>query len=456
MVNCLSTEEMYDFIDGQLEESTAQIDTHIQSCATCSALFEELLETEHAISTMFSPVNVEAAFTNQVMDQLSLEKTVLSKKRDWRAALATVFVTAALLFLVFSILQKESSTSSSSVTIIVKEVKVTDALIEVTLATSGYNGDELFFNKSNEGNVNDVSLVLPNGETELIGSYAETSTNEITYVFPLFDVPYPEFKLVFDFKHIYDIDGQWSFEVPINRQELLAKTENITLHSSFKKDGIDVNFIRAQHGPYNSIFKFETNFTDDMATFVEQQVAQYTADLPLTEKDAYVGYNAQILYDVINADGKTLKRSIPEDTISIQNDRLAHTETLSTYPSIRDGGYLSVIGAKFELPTNVRHALTVDQLPYSFTYKGTTYEVKLQPDQSLEISSDAKSTTISSWDIKVNHKTAWDTARFRTDKDKTYTTFTLNKDIQLDSFILYGQTETKFVYFDEPIDVDVH
>ncbi|MGE7674479.1 anti-sigma factor family protein [Lysinibacillus sp. NPDC094403] len=456
MVNCLSTEEMYDFIDGQLEESTAQIDTHIHSCATCSALFEELLETEHAISTMFSPVNVEAAFTNQVMNQLSLEKTVHPKKRDWRAALATVFVTAALLFLVFSILQKESSTSSSSVTISVKDVKVTDALIEVTLATSGYNGDELFFNKSNEGNVNDISLVLPNGATESIGSYAEPSTNEITYVFPLFDVPYPEFKLVFDFKHIYDIDGQWSFEVPINRQELLAKTDNITLHSSFKKDGIDVNFIRAQHGPYNSIFKFETQFTNDMATFVEQQVAQYTADLPVTEKDTYVGYNAQILYDVINADGKTLKRSIPEDTISIQNDCLAHTETLSTFPSIRDGGYLSVIGAKFELPTNVRHALTVDQLPYSFTYKGTSYEVKLQSDQSLEISSDAKSTTISSWDIKVDHKTAWDTARLRTDKDKTYTTFTLNKDIQLDSFILYGQTETKFVYFDEPIDVDVH
>ncbi|KOP80108.1 hypothetical protein AMS59_01465 [Lysinibacillus sp. FJAT-14745] len=456
MVNCLSTEEMYDFIDGRLDESMTQIDTHIQSCANCSALFEELLETEHALCTMFPPVNVDATFTNQVMDQLPKEKTELPKKRNWRATFATVFVTAALLFLVFSILQKESSTSSPSVMIRVKDVKVTDTLIEVTLTTSGYNGGELFFNESNEGNVNDVSLVLPNGETQSIGSYAEPSTNEITYGFSLFDVPYPEFKLVFDFKHIYDIDGQWSFEVPIDRKELLAKTKDITLHSSFKRDGIDVNFIRAQHGPYNSSFKFETKFTDDMATFIEQQVAQYTADLPLAEKDAYVGYNAQILYEVINADGKTLKRSIPEDNINIQNDRYAHTDTLSTYPSIRDGGHLSVIGAKFELPTNVRHPLTVDQLPYTFTYKDTEYEVKLLPDQRLEISSDAKSATISSWDITVDHKIAWDTARFRRDKEKKYTTFTIKKDIQLDSFILYGQTETRYVYFDKPIDVDVH
>ncbi|WP_370078704.1 anti-sigma factor [Lysinibacillus sp. RC46] len=455
-MNCLSTEEMFDFIDGRLDESTKQIDSHIQSCTNCSALFELLLETEHTINTMFSPVNVEATFTNQVMDRLPKEKTVLPKKRDWRAAFASVFVTAALLFLVFSILQKEPSTSAPSVTISVKDIKVSDTHIEVTLATSGYTGDELFFNESNEGNVNDVSLVLPNGETHSIGSYADQSTNEVTYRFPLFDVPYPEFKLVFDFKHIYDIDGQWSLKVPIDRKELVAKTENITLHSSFKKDGIDVNFIRAQHGPYNSLFKFETKFTDDMARFVEQQVAQYTAGLPLPEKSAYVGYNAQILYNVINADGQTLERSIPEDNINIQNDRYAHTDTLSTYPSIRDGGHLSVIGAKFELPTNVRHALTVDQLPYTFTYKDTKYEVKLLPDQRLEISSDAKSTTISNWDITVDHKIAWDTAKFRTDKEKKYTTFTINKDIQLNSFILYGQTETKFVYFDEPIDVDVH
>ena len=81
--------------------------------------------------------------------------------------------------------------------------------------------------------------------------------------------------------------------------------------------------------------------------------------------------------------------------------------------------------------------------------------MKLLSNQRLEISSDAKSTTISSWQITVDHKTAWYTARLRTDKEKQYTTFTFNEDIHLDSFILYGQTESKIVYFDEAVHVDI-
>ena len=457
MVNCLSTEYMYDFIDGRIEdEKMAQIDEHIQTCATCTALFEELLETEQEISTLFHPMKGDALFTNQVMGQLPKEDIIPSKKRDWRVAFATVFVTAALFFLVFSSLQKEGVTSSSTVTISVTDVSVTDVSIKVTLATSGYNGDEYFFNESTEGSINSTSIVLPSGESDSIGGVAKQETNEITYEFSLFDVEHAEFKLLFDFKRIYDIDGQWLLEVPIDRTKLLAKTENVTLHSSFEKDGIDVNFLRAQHGPNNSIIKFETQFTEEMATFVEQQVAKYTAAFPLAEKAAYAGYNAQILFDVIDADGQILNRSDPEDNINIQNDRYAHTATRSTYPRIQDGGYFSVIGAKFELPTNVRHALTVDQLPYSFTYKDTVYEVKLLSDQRLEISSDVNTTTISSWNLTVDHKTAWDTAQLRTDKQRQYTTITLDEDIRLDTFILYGQTESKFIYFDEPIQVDIH
>ncbi|WP_431030402.1 anti-sigma factor family protein [Lysinibacillus sp. LZ02] len=458
MENCLSTEEMYDFIDGRIQdEKMAQIDTHIQSCATCSALFTELLETENELSTLFPSIHVDATFTNQVIDQLPKEKATHTKKREWRVVFATVFVTAALLFLVFSSLQKESEISSSSVTLSVKDVNVTDAAIKVTLAASGYTGDAFFFNESTDGNVNDEFLVLPNGERHSIGSWAEQSANEITYEFPLFDVPYTQFKLLFDFTRIYDIDGHWSLEVPIDRTELLAKTENVTLYTSFEKDGIDVNFIRAQHGPENTLIKFETKFSEEMATFVKQQVADYTADLPSAEKGAYGwGYNAQILFNVINADGQTLNRSIPEDTVSIQNDRYAHTQTLSAYPSVKNGGYLSVIGAKFELPTNVRHELTVDQLPYTFTYKDTEYEVNQLSDQSIEISSDVDTTTISSWHVTVDHKTAWDTAKLRTDSKKQYTTITFEKDIPLDSFILYGQTESKFVYFDEAIHVEIH
>ncbi|RKJ27537.1 hypothetical protein D7X33_42930, partial [Butyricicoccus sp. 1XD8-22] len=266
-------------------------------------------------------------------------------------------------------------TSSSSVNINVKDVNITDASIEVTLATSGYDGNELFFNGSISDNDNQVSLVLPNGKRESIGFYADQSKNEITYEFSLFDIPYTEFELLFDFKRIYDIDGHWTFEVPIDRKELLAKTENVTLRSSFEKDGVNVNFIRAQHGPKNTVVKFETKFTEDMATFVEQQVAQYTAELPLAEKKHFVGYNAQILYKVIDADGQTLNRSNLEDTISIQNDRYAHTETIGTYPRVQEGGYISVIGVKFELPTNVRYALSVDQLPFTFSYKNTEYEI---------------------------------------------------------------------------------
>ncbi|WP_431808581.1 hypothetical protein [Lysinibacillus sphaericus] len=107
------------------------------------------------------------------------------------------------------------------------------------------------------------------------------------------------------------------------------------------------------------------------------------------------------------------------------------------------------------MPTNVRHPLTLDQLPYSFTYKETVYEVKLLPNQRLEISSDAKATTINDWHITVNNKTAWDTARVRKDKEKQYTTITFDEGVQLDSFILYGQTELQYVYFDEPIRVDI-
>lgn len=459
MVNCLSTEEMYVFIDARgNEEKMKQINTHIESCTTCSAKFEELLEAEHNISAIFPSVHVEDTFTNQVMDQLPQKKTLFTKKRDWRPAFVTVLVTVALLFLVFSSLQQESRTSSPpSVSITVKDVTVTDVSIVVTVATSGYKGNETFYNDSNRNSgENNISLVLPNGKSSPFSfSTAKQSMNEITYEFGLFDVAYEDFKILFDYKHIYDIDGQWSLEVPIDRTELLANTQNVTLYSSFEKDGIDVNFLRAQHGPDNSLFKFETKFSEDMATFIEQQVTKYTVDLPLDEKQYYTGYNAQILYNVIDADGQTLSRSIPEDTISIQNDRYAHTETLSAYPSVQDGGYISVIGAKFELPTNVRHVLTVNQLPYTFTYKDTVYEVKLLPDQRLEISSDAKSTTISSWHITVDHKTAWDTARLRTDQQKQYTTFTFDEGIYLDSFILYGQTESKFVYFDEAVHVDV-
>lgn len=459
-MNCLSIEDLYDFIEGRLnKEEMTKFDEHIQSCTACSLQLEELLEEERELISMFPSVSVDESFTNQVMDRLPKTKAVVSKKREWRAAIATVFVSAALLFLVLLGLQDktvETVTSSSSVNINVKDVNITDASIEVTLATSGYDGNELFFNGSISDNDNQVSLVLPNGKRESIGFYADQSKNEITYEFSLFDVPYTEFDLLFDFKRIYDIDGHWTFEVPIDRKELLAKTVNVPLHSSFEKDGVKVNFIRAQHGPYNSIIKFETKFTEDMATFVEQQIAQYTAELPLAEKDHFVGYNAQILYKVIDADGQTLNRSNLEDTISIQNDRYAHTETLGTYPRVQEGGYISVIGAKFELPTNVRYALTVDQLPFTFSYKDTEYEVKLLPDQSLEITSDADTTTINQWQITVDNEIAWDTAKLRTDNQKQYTTFTMKENIHLDSFILYGQTETNLVYFDEPIQVNLY
>lgn len=445
---------MHDFIDGRIDDNQMlQMDKHIQTCATCSALLDEHLETEQLISAMFPAVKVDDSFTNQVMNQLPKKKTALTKKRDWRVTLATVaFVAAALLFLVFSSVQQESVTSSTPITIKVKDVKLTDAFITVTIAATGYTGNELFFRESTEGN---VSLVLPNGKIEEPSYYAEHSTNEITYEFALFDVSHEEFTLLFNFQPLEDTDKQWTLEVPIDRKELLAKTENVTLRSSFEKDGVDVNFIRAQHGPQNSLFKFETKFTEEMATFVEQQVDQFTADLPLREKEAYAGYNAQILYDVIDADGQKLKRSVPEDNINTQNDRYAHTDTLSAYPSVKEGGYISVVGAKYELPTNVRHPLTLDQLPYTFTYKDTVYDVKLLSDQRLEISSDAKTTTIKDWHITVNNKTAWDTARFREDKEKQYTTFTFDEGVKLDSFILYGQTELKYIYFDEPIRVEI-
>lgn len=453
-MNCLSTEEMQDFIDGRIDDNKMmQMDKHIQSCATCSALLNEQLETEQLISSLFPAVHVDDSFTDQVMDQLPKKKTSFTKKRGWRATfVAAAFVTAALLFLIISTVQQEPVTSSSPITIKVKDVKLTDAFITVTLATSGYNGKEMFFNESTKG---DVALVLPNGKSEAASYGANQSANEITYEFPLFNVTYDEFKLLFNYQHIYDEEGQWTLEVPIDRKELLAQTETVTLHSTFEKEGVDVNFIRAQHGPQNSLFKFETKFTEEMATFVEQQVDKFTADLPLEEKKSYAGYNAQILYDVIDADGQKLKRSVPEDNINIQNDRYAHTETISAYPSVQEGGYIAVTGTKFELPTDVRHPLTVDQLPYTFTYKDTEYEVKLLSDQRLEISSDAKTTTIKDWHITVNNKTAWDTARYREDKEKQYTTITFDEGIQLDSFILYGQTELKYVYFDEPIYVDI-
>ncbi|BDH62243.1 hypothetical protein MTP04_23730 [Lysinibacillus sp. PLM2] len=459
-MHCLSIEDLYDFIEGRLnEDEMTKFDEHIQSCGACSLQLEELLEEENAMFSIFPSVSVDETFTNQVMNSLPGTNAVVSKKREWRAAIATVFVSAALLFLMFIGLQTrtmETVTSSSSVNINVKEVNITDASIEVTLATSGYDGNELFFNESISDNDNQVLLVLPNGERESIGFYADQLKNEITYEFSLFDVPYTEFELLFDFKRIYDLDGHWTFEVPINRKELLAKTENVTLRSSFEKDGVNVNFIRAQHGPYNTIIKFETKFTEDMATFVEQQVAQYTAELPVAEKEHFVGYNAQILYKVIDADGQTLNRSNLEDTISIQNDRYAHTETIGTYPRVQEGGYISVIGAKFELPTNVRYALTVDQLPYTFSYKDTLYEVKLLPNGQLEISSDANTATINQWGITVDNEIAWDTAKLRTDDQKQYITFTMEDNINLDSFILYGQTETNIVYFDEAIHVNLY
>ncbi|WP_431808583.1 anti-sigma factor family protein [Lysinibacillus sphaericus] len=128
-MNCLSTEEMHDFIDGRIEDNKMmQMDKHIQSCATCSALLDEQLETEQLISSLFPPVHVDDSFTNQVMNQLPKKKTSLTKKRDWRATfVAVAFVTAALLFLVFSTMQQEPATSSTPITIKVKDVKLTDA-----------------------------------------------------------------------------------------------------------------------------------------------------------------------------------------------------------------------------------------------------------------------------------------------------------------------------------------
>ncbi|MFJ7668242.1 anti-sigma factor family protein [Lysinibacillus sp. NPDC097195] len=453
-MNCLSTDEMHDFIDGRIvDDKMMQMDKHIQSCASCFALLDEQLKTEQLISSPFSKVYVDDSFTNQVMEQLPKKKTLHTKKRNWRATfVAAVFVTAALLFLVFSTVQQEPVTSSKPITIKVKDVKLTDAFVTVTLVASGYNSDELFFRESVERG---VELELPNGKREDASYFAEYSTNEITYEFALFDITHDEFTLLFNFQNINDLDRQLTLEVPIDRRELLAQTETVTLRSTFEKDGVNVNFIRAQHGPQNSLFKFETKFTEEMATFVEQQVDKFTAGLPLKEKEAYAGYNAQILYDVIDADGQKLPRSVPEDNINIQNDRYAHTDTISAYPSVQEGGYIAVTGAKFELPTNVRHPLTLDQLPYTFTYKDTLYEIKLLSDQRLEISSDAETTTIKNWHITVDNKTAWDTSRFREDKEKQYITFTFDEGINLNSFILYGQTELKYIYFDEPIRVDI-
>ena len=454
MVKCLSMEDMYDFLDRRMDgKKITQIDRHMQECASCSARFEELLETEHTISALFPPASVDATFTDQVMDQLPKKKTGITKKHHWRATFGTVMITAAFIFLVFSILQKEDYQNTSSVSIKVKDVKISDAFIYVTLATSGYDGKHLLLDNPTDY---DTSMVFPNGENKLSGFITDKSQSEVRFEFPLFDVPDSRFNLLFTINRLYGIDGQWSLQVPIDRREMLAQTENVTLQTSFEKDGIAVNFIRAQHGPENSLFQFETKFTEGMATFVEQQVTKYTAGLPQDEKTAFVGYNAQILFDVFNAEEQKLSRSIPEDTISIQNDRYAHTKTLSGYPSVQNGGYLLVTGAKFELPTDVRHSLTIDQLPYAFTYKSTDYEVKLLPDRRLEISSDAKTTSIESWHVTVDHKTAWDYSEFRTENQKQYTTFTLEKDIPFDSFILYGQTELKYVYFDKPITVDIH
>lgn len=79
-MNCLSTEEMHDFIDGRIEDNKMmQMDKHIQSCATCSALLDEQLETEQLISSLFPPVHVDDSFTNQVMNQLPKKKTSLTK-----------------------------------------------------------------------------------------------------------------------------------------------------------------------------------------------------------------------------------------------------------------------------------------------------------------------------------------------------------------------------------------
>lgn len=452
---------MYDFIDGRINDETMKkMNEHIQYCSVCSALLDEISETEDELMSLFPSVSVDVHFTNQVMNQLPEKRPIVTKKRDWRAAFATVFVSAALIFLVFWSIQEkteETSSSSSEVTINVKDVKITDAIIEVTLVTSGYTGDERFFDESTGFfDVNNVSLVLPSGVSKSIGSYAEQSNNEIIYRFPLFDVPHAEFDLVFDFKRIYGIDGHWTIEVPVDRKELLAKTENVPLQTSFEKEGIHVNFVRAQHGPYHSLINFESKFTEEMAAFVEEHVTQYTADLPLAEKKHYAGYNAQILYEVINVDGQKLNRSNLEDTVSTQNDRYAHTETLGTYPKVEKGGYVSVIGAKFELPTNVRYELSVDQLPFSFSYKDTVYDVKLLPDGQLEISSDVNTTTINEWHVTVDNQTAWDTARLRTDDQKQYITIALDENINLDAFILYGQTETKLVYFDEAIQVKLH
>lgn len=464
-MNCLSIENFFDFIEGRLnEEEMTKFDMHIQYCSSCSSQFAELLDEEQKVASMFPTVNVDYTFTNQVMNQLPERKTVVTKKRDWRVAFTTVLVSAALLFVVFWSVQEKSlqtATNSSAVEISVKDVNITDALIEVTLTTSGYSGDELFLTEESLSffSFNNISLVLPNGESKSIRYYGDQSKNEITFGFPLIDVPYAEFDLLFDFKNIYGIDGHWSLEVPIDRKKLLAKTEKVTLHSSFEKEGVNMNFIRAQHGPYHTLINFETKFTEDMATFVEQQVAKYTADLPLAEREHYinnVSYRAQILYEVIDADGQTLHRSNLEDTVNTQNDRYAHTETLGTYPRVEEGGYVSVIGAKFELPTNVRYELTVDQLPFSFSYKDTVYEVILLPDERLEISSDADTTTINEWHITVDNQIAWDTARLRTDNQKQFTTITFKEDIKLDSFILYGQSETSLVYFDEAIQVNLH
>ncbi|RKJ49029.1 hypothetical protein D7X33_33195, partial [Butyricicoccus sp. 1XD8-22] len=100
--------------------------------------------------------------------------------------------------------------------------------------------------------------------------------------------------------------------------------------------------------------------------------------------------------------------------------------------------------------------LSVDQLPFTFSYKNTEYEIKLLPNGQLEISSDANTTTINQWEITVDNEIAWDTAKLRTDNQKQYTTFTMKENIHLDPFILYGQTETNLVYFDEPIQVNLY
>ncbi|MFY3790289.1 anti-sigma factor family protein [Ureibacillus sp. MALMAid1270] len=459
-MNCLSIEEMYDLIDGRINgEKANKMNAHIQSCSKCSALLDELQETEIEMFSLFPSMSVDVQFTNSVINHLPVKKPVISKNRDWRISLSTIFVSAALFLLVFWSVQdsmRKTSSNSTEVTISVKDVNIMDALIEVTLVTSGYYGEESFFDESNGFfDVNNISLVLPSGVTKSIGFSGEQSKNEYTFKFPLFDVPHAEFELIFDFKRIYGIDGHWTLDVPIDRKELLAQTENVPLRTSFEKDGIHVNFIRAQHGPDHTLINFETKFTEDMASFVEQQVDQYTSKLPFGERVHYGGYRAQILYEVVNANGQTLDRSNLEDTVSTQNDRYASTETLGTYPKVDEGGYVSVIGAKFELPTNVRYELSVDQLPFTFDYKDTEYEVILLPDGRLEISSDVNTTTINNWHVTVDNQSAWDTARLRKDDKKQYITITMKDNINLDSIILYGQTETKLVYFDEAVQVSL-